>query len=643
MYSQESEKMMTPTPQERKLANDTVLTTASGATFTASKNWYATTQSDMIVLEEPDRELAVALIENNEPTAQQAVEKAWKQFRHNFKYPIVQTVPDVAKDGWDELVQFVYDTPISYLVTAIARRKGEVWYIQLLDGTKGAIERRMAQAMTVLTSFKVPGTKEESFAGRRAHRLDAKRIQEFAAFIEAARQECKVPGIAVGIVQDGTCVFEKGFGVRTLGSQEPVTPETLFMIGSTTKPLTSFMMAKLIDEGYFDWDTPITHLMPGFKLGNEAITKRLLMKHMVAANTGIPRQDVEFMFNYDKATPEMRLAEMAMMQPTTDFGETFQYSNGMVAAGGYIAAHSAHKTASLGDAYDSVMQTEVFEPIGMKSTTFDFNKVQRSNYASPHGQDLKLDYIPLSISDERWVISLRPAGGAWSTVQDMSRYILTELNKGVNPDGTRVVSEANILKRRELQTKITDKWSYGLALMIEDGQGVQVIHHGGTTLGFTSQMFFLPEHDIGLAILSNGRGASAFTEVVKRRFMELLFDGKPQATQMLKLNIENCKTAQHKMLEEVNFAPDAAWLEQFIGTYKHSSLGTVIIRQVGTETILDAGEWKSTLGQKKERDGTLKLILTQAPFAGLELLLRNNDALELVLEMPQQKYVFTQT
>ena len=93
---------MTHTPQEHKLANDTMLTTASGATFTASKNWYATTQSDMIVLEEPDRELTVALIENSEPTAQQAVEKAWKQFRHNFKYPIVQTAPDVAKDGWDQ-------------------------------------------------------------------------------------------------------------------------------------------------------------------------------------------------------------------------------------------------------------------------------------------------------------------------------------------------------------------------------------------------------------------------------------------------------------------------------------------------------------------------------------------------------------
>ncbi len=644
ILTQESEQNLTYTAQARKLDKDIQLTTASGATFTASKNWYVTTHKDLIVLEEPDRELSLALIENTEPSAQKAVDVAWQKFKPGFAYPIAQTIPGVAMDGWDETIQFMYDAPSAenVFVIAVASRKGQTWYMLLLYGAKGALERRSAQIHTVLTSFKAPGAQEESFAGKTAHKLDAKLLQELVAFIEAALQEFKIPGAAVGIVQDGKIIFEHGFGVRTSGTQELVIPETLFMIGSTTKSLTTFMMARLIDEGMFDWNTPVTQVMPSFKLGNDAITKQLLMKYMVAANTGIPRQDMEFMFNYDKATPEIRLAEMATMLPTTGFGETFQYSNGMVSAGGYIAAHSIDKNVCLGAAYDAAMQSRVFDPIGMKSTTFDFNKVQHANHASPHGQDLRFDYIPLPVSDERWVVSLRPAGGAWSTVQDMSRYIVTELTKGINPDGTRVVSEADLLKRREPQTKITDKMSYGLALMIEDDHGVQVIHHDGATMGFTSLMFFLPEHNVGLVMLTNARGAVACTQAVKRCFMELLFDGKPQAAQMIKLSVDFLKSAQHKILEEVNFAPEAAWLKQFVGTYKHSSLGTITISQIAKEAILDAGEWKSTLGQKKEKDGTLKLILTQAPFAGLEFLPQeHNGTMELVLEMPQHKYAFT--
>ena len=429
----ESNKTMTYT--EHKLDKDMQLSTGSGATFLASKNWYVTTKNDMIILEEPDRELSIALIENAEPTAQDAVKAAWKKFKPDFDYQVEQATPGLASDGWDELVSFEYHKPAAQnlFVTALARRKDTTWYVQLLDGTKGAVDRRMSEAGTVITSFKAAGLEAESFVGKTAHKLDKKRIQEFVEFIESARKEFKIPGVAIGIVQDGNIIFEHGFGVRRLGSKEVVTPETLFMIGSTTKSLTTFMMAKLVDEGKFDWDTPVTQVMPEFKLGNEAITKQLLMRHMVSASTGIPRQDIEFLLNYGKATPESRLKEMATMVPTTGFGETFQYSNGMVSSAGYIAAHAVDKSTGLGDAYDAVMQSRVFDPIGMTSTTFDFNKVEQENHASPHGWDLLFNHIPLRVQDERWVATLRPAGGAWSNVHDMSRYMITELDKGINP------------------------------------------------------------------------------------------------------------------------------------------------------------------------------------------------------------------
>lgn len=114
-------------------------------------------------------------------------------------------------------------------------------------------------------------------------------------------------------------------------------------------------MAKLVDERIFSWDTPVTKVLPTFELGDKQTTEKLLMKHTVSANTGMPRRDIEMMFNYGSATPALRLTEMKEMKPTTGFGETFQYCNAMVMAGGYIAGHAAYSDLELGAAYDKTM------------------------------------------------------------------------------------------------------------------------------------------------------------------------------------------------------------------------------------------------------------------------------------------------
>jgi len=628
----------------KKLEHDTQLTTASGCTFMAEKGWFVTQRDNVVMLEEPDRELTIAVLENNEKTAQEAVFVAWKQVQPDFAYTIQHTMNQVPQDGWDEIVQFVYDTSTQedqLIVFALARRVGATWYIELIDGTKAAFERRMAGMLLIDSSFKVPGTQEESFAGKKVRTFDDARLQEFMAFVEEARELCEVPGAAVGIVQDGKLIFEQGLGVRELGKPEKVTAETLFMIGSTTKALTTFMMARLVDEGKFTWDTPVTEVMPEFALGDAATTKQVLMKYLVSANTGIPRQDIECLFNYEQATPELRIKEMRTMKPTTGFGETFQYSNAMVSAGGYIAAYTLDNNAELGDAYDVAMQSGVFDPLGMQATTYDFDRVKKVDHAIPHGIDLQGDYVPLSIADEKWSESVRPAGGAWSNVHDMAQYMITELNNGVTAGGKRVISEDNLLKRREPQINISNKMRYGLGLMMEDDHGVLLVEHGGAMLGFSSDMFFVPEHNVGLVVLTNARGAGVFLQGVKRKFMELLFDGKPQAHDMVKLGADQQKQMFEKEFEDVTFKPDVVWLKQFVGTYTNPKLGSVVIREVPGGAEFDAHVWKSSLGQKREKNGTLKLILTEVPFAGLDLVPQEHQgSMQLVLTSGQHKYVF---
>ncbi len=627
----------------KKLDQDTQLTTASGCTFTAQKGWLVSQYPDKIVLEEPDRELTVALIENNGDDAEQAALAAWQQIQPDFARTIQHKMQAVAQDGWDEIVQFMYDTSAheNRLIFATARRVDKRWYVELIDGTKAAFDRRMAGVLLINTSFKVPGAQEESFANKKIQSLNAAQLKEFTNFVEQARVQCEIPGVAIGIVQDGKIIFEQGLGLRDLNKQDEVTPQTLFMIGSTTKALTTFMMARLIDEGAFTWDTPATQLMPDFALGDEATTKQTLMKYTVSASTGIPRQDIETLFNYDQATPELRIKEMHDMKPTTGFGETFQYSNSMVSAGGYIAAHSINEKSELGNAYDTTIQSRVLNPVGMKSTTFNFAHVQKADHASPHVINLHGSYIPLKVGDEQWVESIRPAGGAWSNVQDMAQYLITELNNGISENGTRVISEDNLLKRRESQIKISDKISYGLGLMMENDHGALVVGHDGMTMGFSSLMFFLPEYKTGLVVLTNARGASIFTQAVKRKFMELLFDGKAQAQEMVKVGTEQQKKMFEKSLEDISFKPDSIWLKQFVGVYTHPTLGQIVIRETAEGAELDARVWKSALGQKKEKDGKPNLILTDGLFAGLEFLPHQNDnAMQLELKSGQHSYVF---
>lgn len=629
--------------QEVPLQSDTELRTPSGATLTVAKGWYVGQDKDALLLQEPDKELLVAIVENKATNADGAIQSAWKVVQPGFSRKVEQSIALPARDGWEEVVQTVYQTTTqeSRVVIAAARRKADRWYVTVVDGTKAALDRRGAQLMTTVNSLKPQGLEAESFKGRTAHTLDADRLKVFERFVEEARTMATVPGAAVALVQGGKVVFQKGFGVREHGRVEPVTPNTLFMIGSTTKSLTTLMMARLVDEGRMSWDCPVTRLLPSFALGDADITRQLTLANTVCACSGLPRQDMEFLFEYGSVTPEMRIRSMKTMKPTTGFGETFQYSNTMVAAGGFAAAHVLYPREDLGTAYNAVMKTRVLEPLGMKSTTFDFTAVRSMEHATPHGETLAAEYLPLPLSDEEAVIPVRPAGAAWSTVPDMARYILTELAKGKTPEGKQVVTELNLLKRREPQVKITNEMSYGLGLFVEDDHGVRVVHHGGNTMGFTSDMFFLPDHGIGAVVLTNASGANAFRKAVRRKVLEMVFDGREEARHNLEFSVRHNKERAVKELEKVDLTPDAGWLSSLVGSYRNDALGTVQIRVDGTRGILDAGEWKSTLGRKLEADGTVKIILTGANLAGLEMVCDQAGGRNvLTLETAQQKYVF---
>ena len=144
------------------------------------------------------------------------------------------------------------------------------------------------------------------------------------------------------------------------------------MVASNTKAMTTLLLARLVDEHRMTWQTPVTTLLPSFRLGDAETTRSVLVKHLICACTGMPRQDLEWIFEYGNIMPASSLSLLGTMRPTSKFGELFQYSNLMAAAAGYTAAYVLYPQMEPGAAYDRAMQSYVFDPLQMNATTFDF-------------------------------------------------------------------------------------------------------------------------------------------------------------------------------------------------------------------------------------------------------------------------------
>ena len=147
-------------------------------------------------------------------------------------------------------------------------------------------EKRLGQFLLIYDQLFPKGYTRESFAGKQALMLDAPRISELSRFVETGLRELRIPGGRVWFDPGvGKVVFADGFGVRDLAGDSKPDADTLFMITSDTKALTTLMLAKLVDKKKLDWDTPVATLLPSFKLGNPATTKSVLVKHLVCACT----------------------------------------------------------------------------------------------------------------------------------------------------------------------------------------------------------------------------------------------------------------------------------------------------------------------------------------------------------------------
>jgi CubicO group peptidase (beta-lactamase class C family) len=633
----------------KPLDADTPSKTPAGATFTAPKAWTLEQHAKHVVLTPPETNMHVVVVDaGRAPDAKAAVQAAWKEYRPNEHHALKVLAPAGDKEGWDEKATLDYETSPNehLLLQAVASRSGDNWTVLILDGNEGTFEKRLGAAALVLDSMRPAGYQLESFAGRTPHKLDAARLATLRDFLQTSMKKLRIPGIGYAISQNGQVVYEGGIGVRSLGKPDPVDAHTIFIVASNTKGMGTLMLARLADQGKFTWDEKVTDVYPPFRLGSDETTRHVLMKHLVCACTGLPRKDLEMLFDTRPDTPaSTTFTLLAGTEPTSKFGEVFQYSNLMASAAGYIGGHLAHPDMELGAAYDRTMQEQVFDPLGMADTTLNLHQaVARDDHADPAGDTIDGQAAPISEDFNDSFTPYRPAGGAWSSSHDMLRYIDNELTKGVLPNGKRYVSEKNLLARRVANVPIGEYDTYGMGLITMKRWGVTVIYHGGDLAGFHSNIYAITDADVGAVILTNGDNGYALRDQYMRRILELLYDGKPQAEANVEASANRLDSEIAKERPHLTVPPDPAQAEKLAAHYQNAGLGVINVIRSGPDVIFDFGAWRSKVASRKNDDGTISFVTIDPGVAGFPFVMTtHNGKRGLAVHDSQHNYTYDES
>lgn len=630
-----------PSAAER-LAADTPKATIAGNPFIAPAGWSVVVRGPATILEAPEGGSRIALVDVQASEADAAVALAWAAYRPEAKWPLKVATDATEKDGWSRIRRYEYQTSPNEKrdVVAGARYANDTWTITIYDMAQAVGETRGAQVALVLGSLLPKGYERESFAAKTANKLDDARVAALTKFVEAAQRQLGVPGVSIGLAQDGRVLFADGLGVRALGKTAKVDADTRYMIASNTKALTTLMLAKLVDDKKITWETTATSLLPGFKLGDADTTSRVLVRHLICACTGLPRQDFEWLLQFQGITPEGALATLGTMQPTSKFGELFQYSNPLAAAAGFVGGHVAFPRLELGKAYDEAMRTLVLEPLEMSATTFDYQRAQQGNYATPHAPNIDGKPAYAVMAPNYAVIPVRPAGAAWSNVRDLLKYVQMEIAEGKLPDGKPYIARDALLARRAPQVALSKDASYGMGLIVETKYDVTVVHHGGDLFGYHSDMMWLPEHGVGAVVLTNGDPGWLIRTLFRRKLLEVLFDGRSEADTELTAAGKTFfaqLAADRKLL---TVPADAAEAAKLAPRYANAALGDIAVSRSGWATIFDFGEWKSEMASRRNPDGTISFITIAPGITGIELVVGGGARRTLVLRDAQHEYVF---
>ncbi len=402
-------------------------------------------------------------------------------------------------------------------------------------------------------------------------------MESVGRFVAEQLAAWEVPGCAVAAVRGGQVQLAGGWGLRDREAGLPVTPDTLFAIGSVTKAFTATTVGALVDEGLLEWDRPLRDYVPSVRLHDPFVSDRLTVVDLLSHRSGLPRHDLTWVGQPARSRADI-VRSLRFLPLSRDLRQEFQYCNlGYVAAGYVVEALS-------GVTWEDFVRDRLLGPLGMGRSNLSVDEMlaDGDHAAAYSRRDGVIVPVP-----QRPLPAVAPAGAINSSAADMARWLLVQLAAG-QLDGATVMS-AGTAKRQLTPHMLMPggeelpgltQFAYGLGWSIGRYRDHKLAMHSGGIDGFTTHCMLLPDDGAGVVVLTN-TSASAMHLVVACRVLDELLGAEPlDVYGFLKPRFDavmaganQAKTARRV----VPGAPPARPLSAYAGQYEHPGYGTLTI------------------------------------------------------------------
>lgn len=411
-------------------------------------------------------------------------------------------------------------------------------------------------------------------------------FESLARTLDKARLTLEVPGMGVAVVKDGEVVFARGFGERELGAGEDVNEHTIFAIGSSSKAFTSAAVAMLVDQGDVRWGDRVNEHLPWFRMHDAYPTDELRIHDMLSHTSGLPRGDLLW---YGSGVERKKVVEsLRELEPVSSFRSQFGYQNIMYLAAGLMIEEIS------GETWDDFITSRIFKPLGMEASNTSITALSGlDNLATPHAKiEGELKVVPW-----RNIDNAAPAGSINSSVADMAKWVALLLNEGrlgEGQDAEQLITKGSIdvmWTPRSIATPVGPGGAlraeshfllYGLGWFLQDYRGERVVQHGGNIDGMSALVAMMPDHDLGVVVLTNMNGTPLTTVAVNEIFDAYLgandHDWGAEAAELMATveKAQNDAIEQAKKDRVTGTSPSLA-LADYAGTYKHDFYGEMVI------------------------------------------------------------------
>jgi CubicO group peptidase (beta-lactamase class C family) len=347
------------------------------------------------------------------------------------------------------------------------------------------------------------------------------------SILERVLKDRKVAGFAVAVIEKNKIIYAKGFGYRDYEKKLPVTPNTLFAIGSCTKAFTSLLVGLLNKDDKVDYDKPAREYLPALKFFNTEMNNQITVRDLMCHRTGLPRHDFSwYLFNTDSR--DSLLQRIQYQEPTATPRQTWQYNNFMFLAQGMIAEKLTGKT------WEQNIKEKIFTPLGMSASNLTIKEWEKSPDASL-GYNLYKDSL-IKKMDYYNINAMGPAGSINSSVNEMAKWVTMWINGG-KVNGKEIFPAAYLKEAMSSQMIIgaglPDKEkpdihfaNYGFGWFLASYRGHYRVEHGGNIDGFSASTSFFPSDSIGIIVLTN-QNSSAVTSIVRNTIADRMLKENP--------------------------------------------------------------------------------------------------------------------